>query len=379
MLYKELDENIGELKFYGDISQWQVSGEDFSRTLADMEKKYETIHMRVHCYGGSVFEGNVMFNAMLRCKSKIVVYIDGVAASMMSLVMLAGDEIIAAENAFIMIHNPTAFQTGNARQMIETAKLLTDMEKNFSKVYAKKTGKSEKEVQKWFDGADHWFSAAEAKQEGLITDIDSPIDTEMLQIDKPAQNGQEKIIFERFAALSEKQLSISLKETKNNNQQMKKELIENFNLSGLTENSTDAEIQDALRALLDKTGMEAKKQTDEAIRAVISAKEKTTGAAYDQTTIANLIAVGEKMGLSVLQTMLDLTPPAAAAGDEHRLQDIPKIISLLENRGTGNSHPRKDWDWDKWQQEDPDGYQELETSNPQLHKDLYNAKFKTNL
>lgn len=378
MVYKQLDANTGELKFYGNISEWWISGEDFNRTLSEMEGKFKTIHVRVHCYGGSVFEGVVMQTALKRCKSKVIFFIDGVAASMITQVMLDADEVRISENAFVMVHSPTTGIIGTAKQLTEAAKLLVSMEKNFARNYARKTGKSEKEVQKWFDGNDYWFSADEAKAEGLVDEVEEPVVNNIVTLDKPTEQGQEEQVFGRFAALLE---VTNQENTTENNNNMKKELIAKFNLTGVTEASTDAEIQAALQAKFDAEKESGKTQMKAAVEAVIAGVEKATGKTYDAGIRAQLATVGETSGLETLQAMLGLNAPAVApanAAPEAQAAaaaSIPTVVSLMQSNASAVAEGRKGWNWDKWQEEDPDGIEAMEKSDPESFKALYKAKF----
>lgn len=387
MEYRALDGNIGELKFYGDISEWWINGADFTNTIQKMAGMFKAIHIRAHCYGGSVFEGSVMYNAILRFKTQVPdgvkLFIDGVSASMMSIVMQACDEIEIAENGFVMVHCPVGYCQGNAKQMIATAKLLTNMESNFGKVYASRTGKSAKEVSKWFDGADYWFSAEEALAEGLVTSISNSIIVNIKEVEKPTESGQTETVFNRFAALMIEPIT---QKFKTENDTMKKDLIAQFGLTGVTENSTEAEILAAVKVKMDGASEAGKTIMKNAVEAVISGVEKATSKTYDAEMRSQLVTVGETSGLETLQAMLGLNTPTtdvtAAAPSAAAVvvagAAIPKIITMV-NGGTVVAETRKDWDWDKWQAEDADGYEALEKSNTELHKALYNAKFKTNL
>lgn len=377
MIYRQIDNSTGELKFYGEVSEWWINGEDFTRTLQEMESKFATIIIRAHCYGGSVFEGTVIYNAIVRCKSKVIVKIDGVAASMMSIIMLAADEIIIAQNGFIMVHCPTAMTAGNAKDISATVKLLQSMEKNFASIYAKRTGKPEKDVQKWLDGADHWFDAEEAKSEGLVTAIEQPVVANILQLDKPIQNGEVENVFGRFAALLSNEPINPDTKNKNANSTMKKDVIAKFNLSGVTENSTDAEVLAALTAKFGSLEEAQKAQTTAAINALIDSTEKASGKKFEDEQRASLVAVGEKAGLEALQTMLGMTATVVGESPDKNASStsIPRVVTMTTSQGASVTEARKDWGWDKWQEEDPEGVEAMEKNDPEAFKALYKAKF----
>jgi len=384
MEYRQLEGNIGELKFYGNISEWWISGKDFTRTLDEMAAKFDTIHIRTHCYGGSVFEGTVIANSIRRCKSKIIVFIDGVSASMMGIVMQEADEIEGADNCFVMVHCPTCAQEGTAKQFSETVKLMTAMEKNFTRTLSKKTGKPEKEILSLFDGVDHWFSAEEALEYGLITRIGQPVVAEVVQMEKPSPDDEIESVFDRYAALLIDPTNQDTTQKEDSN--MKKELIAKFGLTGVTENSTDAEITAAIQAKLDGVNNEKTTVTDTAVEAVIAAMETASQKAYDPAVRAHLVTVGKSSGFTVLQAMLGITAPTVeaaapaaavvpAAAAVVPAAQVPNVLNIINAGASVVAESRKDWTLAKWQEEDPDAVEKMPKENPALFTALYKAAY----
>lgn len=229
-----------EIKLYGDIGTWKNNGETFTNTLYEIEKTgCKDLIIRMHCYGGSVFEGNVMFNALQRSNMKIKIIIDGIAASMASVFLMAADEVEIADNGFIMIHTPSGYTQGNAKAHEQATKLLYDLENNFSKQYANKTGLGVDQVKlKWFDGNEHWLNADEAVKYKFATRKIPSLSKGMQSLDKEAILTMDvKNVYNRYTAIL----------TNQNDKEMKKELIEAFQLTGVTEESTDEEIIQALK------------------------------------------------------------------------------------------------------------------------------------
>ena len=81
MKYRKISATHAESKLYGNIGDWWTNGDTFTSFLEELESKgFTELTLRMHCYGGSVFEGNVMANAVSRSSMKIYVTIDGLAA-----------------------------------------------------------------------------------------------------------------------------------------------------------------------------------------------------------------------------------------------------------------------------------------------------------
>ena len=91
----------------------------------------------------------------------MTVEVYGIAASIASIIAMAGDKVIMPANTFMFIHDPLAIVIGDAADMRDMADSLEKIAAALQSTYMVKTGKSEKEVQKWMS-EDTWFSAQEA-------------------------------------------------------------------------------------------------------------------------------------------------------------------------------------------------------------------------
>jgi ATP-dependent Clp protease, protease subunit len=93
------------------------------------------VTVRINSGGGSVFGGMAIYNALKSYRGAKTVYVDGVAASIASVIMLAGDEIHIPKNAYVMIHKPWGYAAGNAIEMRDYADSLDTCEKGMMAVY----------------------------------------------------------------------------------------------------------------------------------------------------------------------------------------------------------------------------------------------------
>lgn len=163
-------ESSAEIWIYGDIGEswWgeTVTAREFCKEVAELD--VDAITVRINSYGGSVSDGIAIYSALKRHKASITVSVDGMAASIASLIAMAGDTVEIAEGAMMMIHAPWGYAAGNSAEMRQYADLLDKWAASMSSSYASKTGKSTEDVMVWLtDGADHYFSADEAVAEGL--------------------------------------------------------------------------------------------------------------------------------------------------------------------------------------------------------------------
>jgi hypothetical protein len=102
--------------------------------------------------------------------------VDGLAASMASIVCMAGDEIEMPSNAFMMLHNPSDVALGDAEEMRKSAALLDQVKQQLAAIYAAKSGKSIADVGKLMD-AETWLDGATALAEGFATKCLDPLAT----------------------------------------------------------------------------------------------------------------------------------------------------------------------------------------------------------
>ena len=101
-----LQRGVVEVMLYDEIGAWGITAKQFARDLAAMGDVSQ-INLHIHSPGGDVFEGTTMYNLLRGHSARVVVYIDGLAASMASVVAMAGDEINMPANACLLYTSPS--------------------------------------------------------------------------------------------------------------------------------------------------------------------------------------------------------------------------------------------------------------------------------
>jgi ATP-dependent Clp protease protease subunit len=165
MVRGEAEPSEAEILLYDEIGWWGVTAEEFRRELDGLSA--ETIHLRINSPGGNVFDGVAMYNALREHPARIVTHIDGLAASMASMVALAGDEVHMTGNAFFMIHDPWTISIGNAAELRKDADVLEKVGGSLEDTYRHKTGATTEQVRAWME-AETWFTADEASEAGFV-------------------------------------------------------------------------------------------------------------------------------------------------------------------------------------------------------------------
>ena len=144
-----------------------------AKSLADElkgMKDVKSIQVNINSPGGDVFEGLAIYNLLVKHPATIKVSIDGMAASIASIIAMAGDEIEIAENALVMIHNPWAITAGDAAELRKLADTMDQVKDSLLKVYTDRTGLEADEVSAMMD-EETWLSSAESIEKGFATSV----------------------------------------------------------------------------------------------------------------------------------------------------------------------------------------------------------------
>ncbi len=170
-------EAAGELLIYGRIGGggWfsdGVSASDVAAALKELGPG--PVNVRINSGGGDVFDGVAIHSLLAAHAGAITVYVDGLAASAASFIMLAGDRVVAARNSFIMIHDAMTLVFGAKARMQRTIDLLDKVSDNIADMYSEKAGEDvaywrAKMEENGEDGV--WYTGNEAYHAGLVDEI----------------------------------------------------------------------------------------------------------------------------------------------------------------------------------------------------------------
>ena len=126
----------------------------------------KNINLFINSPGGGVFAGITIYNIINRLEAYITAYIDGLAASIASVIPMAADKIIMPKNALMMIHNPWSAVAGSAADMRKEAEILDRAKISILSTYSDKTKKPEKDLSEMMD-KETWMTGTEAKTLGF--------------------------------------------------------------------------------------------------------------------------------------------------------------------------------------------------------------------
>ena len=155
------------IDIYGEV---YADDNSVKEQLANMQGAKE-ITVNINSVGGDVFTGISIYNMLKRHKAKIIVNVDGLAASIASVIAMAGDVIRMPSNSMMMIHNAMTMVAGNANDLRSTADLLEKVTDTLMSAYLDRSDKLERNELKALLDAETWLSAEEAKELGLIDEV----------------------------------------------------------------------------------------------------------------------------------------------------------------------------------------------------------------
>ena len=166
--------DTAEISIYDEIGFWGVSAASFAQDLKSCGNNLKQINLHIHSPGGDVFDGIAIYNLLKNHPANVTVYIDGLAASMASVIAMAGNEVIMPENAMMMIHKPWGIQGGDAEDMRKYADLLDKVENTLIPAYANKTGKTPEELAEMLS-AETWLNGKECVEQGFADKLAEPL------------------------------------------------------------------------------------------------------------------------------------------------------------------------------------------------------------
>lgn len=171
-----VDGTRATLRLYDPIDDWGgwwgISAKEFAQTLDQLPADVDEIELHINSPGGVIFDGWAIVNSLRNHRARVVAVVDGLAASMASVIAVSADELVMAPNSELMIHDVSGGIWGNAAELTDFAELLDHFSDNIATLYAGKAGGTAAEWRDTMRG-EAWFSADEAVAVGLADRVDA--------------------------------------------------------------------------------------------------------------------------------------------------------------------------------------------------------------
>ncbi|MCZ4602925.1 phage portal protein [Streptomyces sp. Lzd4kr] len=162
---------VAAVSIYGDIGSWGITAAAFVDELKMIDAP--EIRLSVNSPGGEVFDGLAIHNALRSHRAKVTVQVDSLAASIASVIAMAGDRIEMAPHSQMMIHDAQGVSCGNPEELREYADFLDRQSDNIAAVYAERAGGTKAQWRKRMQ-AETWYFADEAVEAGLADAVAQP-------------------------------------------------------------------------------------------------------------------------------------------------------------------------------------------------------------
>ena len=205
---------------YYDTDTSAAGFRDALKDLGDVK----TINLHINSPGGSVFEGIAIYNMLKQNKAHVNVYVDGLAASIASVIAMSGDAIFIPSNSMLMIHNPWTMAVGNASELRKQADDLDKITESSIQTYLNQAGdKLDEETLRQLMDDETWLTAKEAVDYGLATEV--------IEANKAAASIS-KNFAQRYRHVPEQLIQASQKKQeikeREDDQELRKQLLERY-------------------------------------------------------------------------------------------------------------------------------------------------------
>ena len=190
------------LLLYGNVGDGErVDSAGVVAELMELAAQYDKIDVHINSKGGDVFGGMAIYNALRNSAADIAIYVDGLAASIAGVIALCGKPLYMNRYARLMLHRVSGYAYGTADDMRRTAEQAESLENDLADMIAGRCGMKAEDVKAaYFDGGEHWFTAQEAMDTGMISGI---VDSGGVQ--EPAANATTEEIYDYTNRLLEPQ------------------------------------------------------------------------------------------------------------------------------------------------------------------------------
>lgn len=159
-----------EILLYEDIGGWfGISADQFVKEVK-AAGDVSSIDLRINSNGGNVFDGIAIYNYLKTHKATVNVHIDGLAASIASIIAMAGDTINIADNGWMMIHDPWVMTAGTAGELRKAADTMDGVRDTLLDTYMKRAKGKRDEVAAMM-ASETWLNANDAKKHGFADNV----------------------------------------------------------------------------------------------------------------------------------------------------------------------------------------------------------------
>lgn len=166
--YRLENKGTPTLWLYDEIGGFGISASEFLQDLNAIDS--DNINVHISSLGGEVFQGFAIYQALKNHPANVNIFVDSIAASIASVIAMAGDKVTMGKNSQMMIHDGHVSMSGNAADLTRMVDQLNRASDNIASVYAERTGG---DINDWRNAMrdETWFNAEEAVAAGLADEV----------------------------------------------------------------------------------------------------------------------------------------------------------------------------------------------------------------
>ena len=173
-----------DITIYGDIGEswWSdsTSAVDIEKTLKATSAN--VININLNSPGGDVFDGIAIYNQLKNHPAKIIINVDGLAASAASIIAMAADELIMNTGSMLMIHEASTWTWGTKLDIRKTLNALEGIDKSLADIYMTRYQGERSEIETMIAN-ETWFTANEAVEIGLAHKVNEQVEDDDVVVD----------------------------------------------------------------------------------------------------------------------------------------------------------------------------------------------------
>nr|DAN15222.1 MAG TPA: Putative ATP dependent Clp protease [Caudoviricetes sp.] len=176
---KALNDGKAEIFIYSDIGYDWWEDKSTAQLFAEELKNLgdiSSIDLHINSNGGDVFDGQAIHSLIKNHKGFVTAYIDGLAASIATVIAMGADKVIMPKNAMMMIHNAWTGLYGNANDLRKMADDLDHINDTIVNTYlAKVKDKTDEATIRELMDKESWLNAEECLSLGLCDEVSEPV------------------------------------------------------------------------------------------------------------------------------------------------------------------------------------------------------------
>ena len=315
------------------------------------------IDVRINSYGGEVYEGIAICNALRNSTAEINIYVDGIAASMASVIALCGKPLHMSRFARLMIHQVSGVASGTAEEIRRAAQEAEAAQNALAGIIADRCKMPVEQVaEKYFSGGEHWITADEALGMGLV---DSIYDIEGQE---PGLSATDDDIYK---------LTNRLGDRPQNYRNMA--FIDDVrNATSISNAATEQEMLQHITRLAN----EAAKVPALTSRIEVLEKEKSESLRTAHEALLNQAVSEGKIHEDQKETFMNLLS-SDKANTVKLLESLPKkqsrVVDFIDGTGSGKGNGLASMNWDEIDR--AERLAELKNKYPDLYRQKFEEKF----